>query len=61
MRDEMHGMHKMKGAGMLVLGLLILANVYWGFLNWATFIGALLALGGLLKWLMLCCKKKKRR
>jgi uncharacterized membrane protein HdeD (DUF308 family) len=50
--DEMHGMHMMKGVGMLILGLLILANAYWGFLTWAGFIGALLFLGGLIKLLM---------
>ena len=58
MHDEMHGMHKMKGVAMLVLGLLILANVYLEFLTWAAFIGALLVLGGLLKLLM---PHKKRR
>ena len=59
MHDEMHGMHKMKGAGMVVLGLLILANTYWGFLAWAGFIGALLVLGGLLKLLMPMKKRRK--
>jgi len=44
--------HKGKGVGMLVLGLLIVANDYWGFLDWATFIGALLVLGGFLKLTM---------
>jgi uncharacterized membrane protein HdeD (DUF308 family) len=59
MHDEMHGMHKMKGVGMLVLGFLILANVYWGLLNWAAFIGTLLVLGGLLKLLLPCKKGRK--
>jgi uncharacterized membrane protein HdeD (DUF308 family) len=56
--DEMHGMHKMKGTGMLILGLLILANAYWGFLTWGAFIGALLFLGGFIKLVM---PHKKRR
>jgi uncharacterized membrane protein HdeD (DUF308 family) len=50
--DEMHGMHKMKGVGMLILGLLILANALWPFLTWGAFIGALLVLGGFIKLLM---------
>jgi len=59
MYDEMHGMHKMKGVVMTVLGLLVLANVYLGLLTWAGFIGVLLVLGGLLKLLMPCKKKRK--
>lgn len=59
MHEGMHGMHKMKGVGMLILGLLILANAYWGFLTWAAFIGILFVLGGLLKFLMPCKKDKK--
>jgi uncharacterized membrane protein HdeD (DUF308 family) len=59
MHEEMHGMHKMKGVGMLVLGLLILANAYWGFLTWAAFIGVLFVLSGLLKFLMPYKKGKK--
>jgi uncharacterized membrane protein HdeD (DUF308 family) len=58
MHDEMHW-HKYKGAGMLVLGLLVLANVYWLNLDWATFIGALLVLGGLLKFVMPMKKRRK--
>jgi uncharacterized membrane protein HdeD (DUF308 family) len=58
MREEMHW-HVYKGAGMLVLGLLILANAYWGFLTWGAFIGAFLALGGFIKLLM--PHKKGRR
>jgi len=61
MHDEMHGMHKMKGFAMLVLGLLILANVLWPFATWAAFIGGVLAIGGFLKIAMSCCKKKRRR
>jgi len=59
MHDEMHGMHKMKGVGMLVLGLLILANAYLEFLTWAGFLGVLLVLGGLLKLLMPMKKRRK--
>lgn len=56
MHDEMH---KMKGVGMLVFGLLVLANAYWGFLTWAAFIGALFTLGGLLKLFMPMKKRRK--
>ena len=45
-------MHKQKGWAMLVLGVLILINVYWPFLDWGAFVGLFLALGGLLKLLM---------
>jgi len=58
MHDEMHW-HKYKGAGMFVLGLLVLANVYWAHFDWATFIGAILALVGLLKLLMPMKKGRK--
>jgi len=37
---------------MLILGLLVLANVYAVNLDWATFIGAILVLGGIVKLLM---------
>jgi uncharacterized membrane protein HdeD (DUF308 family) len=45
-------MHKKMGAGMLVLGVLVLVNVYWPMIDWGTFIGAVLILGGLCKLLM---------
>ncbi len=57
MHEEMW--HKYKGVGMLVLGLLILANVYWELFSWAAFIGGLLALAGFLKLVM--PTKKRRR
>lgn len=57
MHEEMW--HKYKGAGMLVLGLLVLANAYWEVLDWGLFFGALLVLGGLLKLFM--PHKKGRR
>ena len=53
-------MHKkMMGCKMLVLGILVLANAYWSVVNWAAFIGIILALGGICKLLMpmdKCCK-----
>jgi uncharacterized membrane protein HdeD (DUF308 family) len=44
--------HKGHGVKMLILGLIVLANVYWAFMNWWTLIGVLLVLGGLLKLMM---------
>ncbi|NCN51637.1 hypothetical protein GW931_01360 [archaeon] len=41
--------HKGKSIWMLVLGILILLNVYWPFLSWGGFVGAVLVLGSLLK------------
>ncbi|VVB83026.1 Uncharacterised protein [uncultured archaeon] len=45
-------MLKQKGVAMLVLGVLILINVYWPMLTWWAFVGWVFALGGLLKLLM---------
>jgi uncharacterized membrane protein HdeD (DUF308 family) len=45
------------GLGMLVGGLLILANAYWAFMSWPYFIGGLAALSGLWKMVVPCnCK-----
>lgn len=41
--------HRMKGVGILVIGVLILANVYWPFMNWGVFAGALFILAGIAK------------
>lgn len=45
-------MHKKKATGMLILGVLVLANVYWSMLSWGAFIGFVLVLLGFLKLLM---------
>jgi uncharacterized membrane protein HdeD (DUF308 family) len=45
-------MHKKMGGGLLVLGVLILVNVYWPMLTWAAFVGWVAVLGGLVKLLM---------
>jgi uncharacterized membrane protein HdeD (DUF308 family) len=63
---EMHGKHmgghmKHKGTAMLILGALILLNVYAMKLGWGTFVGGVLVLGGVVKMLHsggCCCKKK---
>ncbi len=41
--------HTSKGIGMLVLGILILINVYWPYLSWGAFVGAVFAIIGFLK------------
>jgi len=46
---ECKGMHKGKGVMMLILGILVLLNVYALALDWATFIGAILVIAGLVK------------
>ena len=51
--------HRMKGILMLVVGLLVLANVYWSFLSWGAFIGILFVVLGLIKSLMPYKKSKK--
>ena len=48
--DKKHmGMYKHKGVAMLILGALILANVYWIELEWGVFVGGVFILGGLVK------------
>lgn len=56
------GMHKkMMGLKILILGGLILVNVYWPFMDWAQFIGWVLVLAGFLKLIMMPMKHKGRR
>jgi len=52
--DEMDWQaHKQKrGAMLLILGILILANAYWSVVGWDIFIGIIIALAGLGKLLM---------
>ena len=56
--DKKHmSMHmKHKGAMMLVLGGLILLNVYLMKLGWGVFVGGVFVLGGLVKMLHGCKK-----
>jgi len=49
---EMKGMHKGKGWMLLILGILVLLNVYLALVDWATFIGIILVLAGLVKLTM---------
>ena len=49
MEEKWKGMHKGKGKMMLILGILVLLNVYLAKLDWATFIGIILVLAGLAK------------
>jgi uncharacterized membrane protein HdeD (DUF308 family) len=53
-KKEMMGccMHKGKGVAMIILGLLVLGNVYWPMLSWPAFIGWIIVVGGVLKMLM---------
>jgi len=59
-KKHMSGHMKHKGIAMIVLGGLVLTNVYWIKLGWGTFIGGVLVLGGLAKLLhsYRCCKGK---
>ncbi len=45
-------MHKCKGISMIVLGLLVIGNVYWQVVDWGTFIGGILVLAGFMKLVM---------
>ena len=48
----MYKHHGKKAVGAIIVGLLVIANAYWGFLSWDYFIGGLLILGGVVKLLM---------
>lgn len=51
-----HGMcGRCHSAKLVGLGLLVLANQVWGLVSWASFVGGLLVLGGLVKLAMPCC------
>ncbi|MDE1848694.1 MAG: hypothetical protein KGH55_01540 [Nanoarchaeota archaeon] len=43
--------HTWKGVWMIVVGVLILINVFWPFLDWGIFAGALFVLAGIWKLL----------
>lgn len=61
MGEEHWGKHKkMMGVKMLILGLLVLGNVYWPMLTWPAFIGWVLVLAGFLKLIIMPMKMKKR-
>jgi uncharacterized membrane protein HdeD (DUF308 family) len=47
--------HACHGGTLFILGLIVLANVYWPFLSWGVLIGLLLVLGGILKWVKPHC------
>lgn len=47
--------NKCKGGFKLVLGLLVLANVYYLNWSWWTFLGTILVLGGIAKMVKPCC------
>ena len=54
----MHKMHAKKhGVKMIVVGILVILNQAYGWLDWATFVGAIFVLVGLVK-LVPCCPKK---
>ena len=44
--------HKGMGLGMLILGGLVLGNIYWFMLSWPMFVGWVLVLAGFVKMLM---------
>ena len=52
-------MHKRKKAtAMIVLGLIVIINTYWQFMNWVGLIGVLLVIAGIGKLMMPgCCQK----
>lgn len=62
MSDAEHwSMHKkMMGCKMLVLGILVLINVYWPMVSWDKFIGWILVLAGVVKLIMPGCKHCKK-
>ena len=49
------GHHKCIGVCMLIVGVLILINAYFGLVNWGIFIGGIVALKGLIMLVKPCC------
>lgn len=49
---NMEKMCKCKAIAMIVFGLLVIGNAYWGILDWATFIGGAIILAGVMKLFM---------
>ena len=46
---------KCKGAKLLVVGILVLLNTYYGWMSWAYFVGWILVLVGVLKLICPTC------
>ena len=55
-----NGCRKCWGIKMFILGVLILLNAYFNVVSWAVFIGAVLALKGLISMIWSKCSCKKR-
>ena len=51
----MGGCMRCRSGMKIILGLLVLANAYWNFTNWAYFIGGILVIAGILKMIKPCC------
>jgi uncharacterized membrane protein HdeD (DUF308 family) len=49
MDERFKKMHKHKGCMLLILGILVLLNVYLDVVDWATFIGIILVVAGVVK------------
>lgn len=56
MQDKCMGIaerrYKCMGFGMIILGALILANVYWYLISWPAFVGWVFIIAGIAKLLM---------
>ena len=52
-------MHKMMGLKILIIGILVLANLYWFNFSWPLVIGWTLVILGIAKLIMHCCHKKR--
>jgi hypothetical protein len=50
--EEMMMHHGFKTAMIIIIGLLIIANAYFGFMTWDYFVGGILVLLGLIKLMM---------
>ena len=60
MKDHMDGYcHKCMGIKILLLGVVIILNAVYGWLDWGVFIGAVVAIKGLMMLSMSKCSHKK--
>jgi uncharacterized membrane protein HdeD (DUF308 family) len=58
MMHEDWGKHKKwMGGKLLILGILVLINVYWPMLTWPAFVGWVLVLAGVWKLIMMPMKR----
>ena len=59
LKKEMCGQHSPKcmATNWIILGILVILNDIYAWFTWATFIGGIIVIKGIIKLLHPCCKK----